>query len=220
METLLKQYFPFWDKITKNEQKAFIDNVQIKRYSKGQNIYSADNECLGVTLVLKGELRTYMLSDDGKEITLYRLKSGEICILSASCLLKNITFDVFIDADSDCEVLLVNSSFFESLQQNNIYVENFALKVAVGRFSDVMWSMEQMLFYKIDKRLALFLIDESNKTKSDVLKITHEQIAKYIGSAREVVSRMLKTFERQEIVSLSSGQIQIINKEKLNGLNI
>lgn len=220
METLLKQYFPFWDQITKNEQKAFIDNVQIKRYSKGQNIYSADNECLGVTLVLKGELRTYMLSDDGKEITLYRLKSGEICILSASCLLKNITFDVFIDADSDCEVLLVNSSFFESLQQNNIYVENFALKVAVGRFSDVMWSMEQMLFYKIDKRLALFLIDESNKTKSDVLKITHEQIAKYIGSAREVVSRMLKTFERQEIVSLSSGQIQIINKEKLNGLNI
>jgi CRP/FNR family transcriptional regulator len=100
----------------------------------------------------------------------------------------------------------------------NIYVENYMYKKAADRFSDVMWAMEQILFKSFDARLAIFLYDEMVNTKSNVIKLTHEQIAKYIGSAREVVSRMLKSFEKHDVLKLSRGTIEIIDKDKLRSL--
>jgi CRP/FNR family transcriptional regulator len=198
-----------------NEKNTILNNTIKVNYSKGSNIHSGDNECVGVLIIKSGELRTYILSEEGKEITLYRLNEGDVCILSASCLIKKITFDVYIDAEKDSEILLVNSTVFAGLISQNIYIENFALKTTVERFSDVMWSMEQILFMSFDRRLAIFLADESLKTKSDKINLTHEQIAKYIGSAREVVSRMLKYFEEEKIVELSRGGVRIIDKLKL-----
>ena len=136
-------------------------------------------------------------------------------MLSASCVLKTITFDVFIDAEEKSEVFIINSKIFAELSEKNVYVENFALAIATERFSDVIWAMQQILFMSFDKRLAIFLIDETAKNGNNSLKLTHEQIAKYMGSAREVVSRMLKYFVSEGIVELSRGGIKIINKEKL-----
>lgn len=205
----------FWDKLSSKEMELFKNNVQRVKYSKGENLHSADNECLGLLLVISGELRVYILSEDGREITLYRLTEGDSCVLSASCILHNITFDVFIDAQSDTEVLLLNISAFSKLTQENVYVENFALRNTVDRFSDVMWAIEQILFTSFDKRLATFLLDESSKNKSPDIKLTHDQIAKLMGSAREVVSRMLKNFEKLGIVKLSRGLIHIVDKDEL-----
>ena len=156
-----------------------------------------------------------MLSEDGREVTLYRLSEGDACVMSASCILNSITFEVVIDAETDTEVLLLNIGTFSRLNNDNIYVENFAYRNTVERFSDVMWAMEQILFMSFDKRLATFLIDEASKNRSNDINLTHEQIAKYMGSAREVVSRMLKNFELQGMLKISRGLIQIIDKEKL-----
>ncbi|MDF2615887.1 MAG: transcriptional regulator, Crp/Fnr family [Sedimentibacter sp.] len=205
----------FWDKLSSREMELFKNNIQKVKYSKGENLHSADNECLGLLMVLSGELRVYILSEDGREVTLYRLSDGDACVLSASCILHNITFDVFIDAQCDTEVLLLNISAFSQLTQGNVYVENFALRNTVDRFSDVMWAIEQILFTSFDKRLATFLLDESSKNKSPDIKLTHDQIAKYMGSAREVVSRMLKNFESLGIVKLSRGLIHIDDKDEL-----
>lgn len=205
----------FWDKLSSKEKELFKNNVQKVKYSKGENLHSSDNECLGLLMVLSGELRVYILSEDGREVTLYRLSEGDSCVLSASCILHNITFDVFIDAQCDTEVLLLNISAFSKLTQGNVYVENFALRNTVDRFSDVMWAIEQILFTSFDKRLATFLLDESSKNKSPDIKLTHDQIAKYMGSAREVVSRMLKNFETLGLVKLSRGLIHIEDKERL-----
>lgn len=212
---ILESRLSFWKDISDAERENIISNSKLIKYNKSQIVHSADNECLGVIIVLSGELRVYLLSDEGKEVTLYRLDSNNICIMSASCLLKNITFDVFISAEQDTEVLLINSSIFEQLQKENLLIENFALKTATARFSDVIWAMEQMLFYKFETRLAMFLIDESNRINSDTIKLTHEQIAKYIGSAREVVSRTLKIFEKNSVIKQSNGEIAIINKGQL-----
>ena len=135
-----------------------------------------------------------MLSEEGKEITLYRLGAGDMCVLSASCVLSAITFDVHVDAEEDSEVLLVGSHFFSGLAERNIYVECFAYKIATERFSDVMWAMQQILFMSMDKRLAVFLWDELSKSGDDIIRITHEQTARYIGSAREVVTRDAEIF--------------------------
>lgn len=214
----LEERLTFWDKITKEEQEILIQNTSVVRYTQGQNIYDAQQECVGVLLIKIGELRTYILSEEGKEVTLYRLSDGDVCILSASCILKNITFDVHVDAEKDSEVLLINSSVFSSLSQRNIYVEAFSLRLTADRFSDVMWAMEQILFMSFDRRLAIFLLDETAKNGIDTLSLTHEQIAKYVGSAREVVSRMLKYFAKEGMVELSRGSIKIVDRQKLKGL--
>ena len=211
----LQQQLPFWDKLSAAEQQELSANTMPCNYSAGQNMHSASSRCAGVLLVRSGELRTYMMSDDGREITLYRLSEGSVCILSASCVLNNITFDVFIDAERDTEVMLIGSAYFARLIEHNIYAENFALKIAVDVFSEVMWTMEQILFMRFDKRLAIFLLDETAKTASGRLSLTHEQIARYMGSAREVVSRMLKYFEKEGIVKLSRGAVEVIDKARL-----
>lgn len=159
-----------------------------------------------------------MLSPDGREITLYRLYENDICVLSASCILQNITFDIYIDANTDCETIQINSTDFGKIAQDNAHVELFAYKIATDRFSKVMWAMEQILFMSFDQRLALYLIEEVDRNNNYIIKTTHEQIAKLIGSAREVVTRMLKYFSEEGIVRLSRGQIEIISYEKLKNL--
>ena len=213
--TYLKERLPFWDKMTSEEGDLILSNTTTVFYRQGTNVHSADHACVGVLIVRSGELRTYILSEEGKEITLYRLGEGEICILSASCLLSNITFDVHIDAEQDTEVLLIHSGVFSQLLKMNISIENFALRLAADRFSDVMWAMEQILFMSFDRRLAVFLLDEITKTGEENLTFTHEQIAKYMGSAREVVSRMLKYFAKEGIVELHRGGVQILKKDRL-----
>lgn len=210
--------FPFWNELKKDDKKFVLDHIFPVHYEKGNSIHSGSMDCIGVLLIRKGDLRVYILSDEGKEVTLYRLSDGDICILSASCILKNITFDVYIDAESDCDLLVIESKFYQQLCSNNIYAENFTQKIVIDRFSDVMWAMEQILFMSFDKRLAIFLSDEAARTGTDVIELTHEQIAKYIGSAREVVSRMLKYFQEEGIVELSRGGVKIIDKKKLKTL--
>lgn len=214
----VKSRLTFWDKLT-DAEKAIIENNTTKvTYKKGAKLHSTTNDCLGVLLVRSGELRVYILSEDGRDVTLFRITAGDVCVLSASCILNSITFEVEIDAEVETEAFLINIGAFGKLSNSNVYVENFAYKNTMERFSDVMWSMEQILFMRFDKRLAIFLLDEMAKTNSPDLNLTQEQIAKYVGSAREVVSRMLKVFQSQGILEQSRGQIHIISKEKLKDL--
>lgn len=214
----LEKAFSFWNHLLPSEQSLIVEKMQVLKYAKGFLVHSAGNDCLGMLLIKSGELRVYMVSEEGREITLYRLGEGDVCVLSASCVLSSITFDVYIDAEVDTVVFQMPSNIFSSLSEKNIYVESFGYQVSAQRFSDVMWAMQQILFMSFDKRLAVFLIDESIKNGNDTLSLTHEQVAKYMGSAREVVTRMLKYFAEEKIVSLSRGTIQILDKKKLRSL--
>jgi len=218
MDQYLQEKLPFWDKLNVAEQRELSANTMLCKYSAGQNVHSASNRCVGVLMMKSGGLRTYIMSEDGREITLYRLSEGNVCVLSASCVLHNIAFDVFIDAERDTEVLMINAAHFSGLLEQNVYVENFALKTAVDLFSEVMWTMEQILFMSFDKRLAIFLVDETARIGNDTVGLTHEQIAKYMGSAREVVSRMLKYFEKEGTVKLSRGTVKVVDKAALKAI--
>ncbi len=211
---LFKNVFPFWDKLGTADQEVLLNSSQSVKFKKGANIHDG-NECTGIILVKKGSLRMYLLSDEGKEITLYRLFAGDMCILSASCVLNSITFDVFVDSEEDSECIIVGGCAYASLSERVPDAKIFALESALGSFSDVMWVMQQILFMSMDKRLAIFLIDESAKHGSDTVMLTHEQIAKYMGTAREVVSRMLKYFSGEGMVSLSRGGIKLLDKKRL-----
>lgn len=214
----IQSKLPFWNRLSAAQEGLLLSHTRRITYAPGENVRSAGHDCLGVLLVKSGELRTYILSDEGKEVTLFRLGEGEACVLSASCLLESITFDIFIDAMSDTEVFLIDVKAFSDVMQENVYAENFALRVTADRFSEVMWAMEQILFMSFDRRLAIFLLDETAKSGVDNITMTHEQIARYVGSAREVVSRMLKYFAKEGIVAMHRGGVEILDKERLRKL--
>ena len=218
-EPIFKNIFPFWNEISETDRNYICQNTYALTYRKGTTVHNG-NECSGVFFVRKGSLRVYMLSEEGKEITLYRLHEGNFCMLSASCVLQTVTFDVFVDAEEDCECYVVDGGAYSSVAENNPNIKIFALETAISRFSDVMWVMQQILFMSIDKRLAIFLIDESARIGSDRIELTHEQIAKYIGSAREVVSRMLKYFTNEGIVESSRKGVLILDKKRLRALTL
>ena len=215
---LFIQHFSFWEHLSDQEKELLCDNTIAAHYPKGISVHSGNEDCIGILLVKKGQLRTYLLSEDGRDVTLYRLFEGDVCILSASCVLDAITFDVFIDAEEDTDVLLINSSVFHQMADKNIYMKCFGYQLATTRFSDVMWAMQQILFMSADRRLAIFLTDELAKTGGDEVRMTHDQMAKYMGSAREVVSRMLKYFAQEGWVRLFRGGVQVLDRKKLQQL--
>lgn len=215
---LLEHFFPFWDNLNQKEKEILYNNAFLLQYAKGTLVHDGNHDCVGILLVKKGQLRTYILSPDGREVTLYRLFKGDVCILSTSCILDAITFDVFVEAQEDTEVIAINAPAFQQISKQNIYVKCYSYELASIRFSDVMWKMQQILFMGADKRLAIFLHDEMVNTENICIKMTHDQIARLMGSAREVVSRMLKYFASEGIVELSRGEIKIINDEKLKNI--
>ena len=216
--TYISSHLDFWEHLNEDE-KALLEQRGAKvSYKDGVNLHNSESECLGMLLIQSGGMRIYILSEDGREVTLYRLGEEEVCVMSASCVLNCITFDVHIDAEGDMEAYLIPSMVFRRLNEENIYVQNYVYRNAVDRFSDVMWAMEQILFMSLDKRLAIFLLDEASKTGSDSLKMTQEQIARYIGSAREAVSRMLKNFQADGLIEQSRGTIRIVDKVRLKRL--
>ena len=217
---LFEKTFPFWNRMKDSDKATFLRSSNSVKFEKGTNIHDG-NECTGVILIKSGYLRLYLLSDEGKEITLYRLYPGDMCILSASCVLSSITFDVFIDSEENSECVVIGGCAYEDISNRMPEVKIFTYETALSRFSDIMWVMQQILFMSMDKRLAIFLLDEASKTGSDTIKLTHEQIAKYMGSAREVVSRMLKYFASENIISSSrSDGIKIIDKKRLRELTV
>jgi len=213
-QEIFAEYFPFWNNLSTSDRDFLCQSTTEEHFEKEQPVH--DNlGCSGLYIVKTGRLRLYMLSEDGKEITLYRLMPGDICMLSASCVLESITFDVFVDAEEPSTCYCISGPAFASVSDRVLAVKNFALETAVGRFSDVMWVMQQVVFMSMDKRLAIFLLDEMAATGVDSITMTHEQIARHLGTAREVVSRMLKHMAADGILEVTRKCINIIDKKKL-----
>ena len=151
-------------------------------------------------------------------ITLFRLFSHDICLFSASCILNSLQFDLLIEAVTDTEVMIIAPDVYKELMDTSVTISNFTNEIMASRFSEIMWLFEQVMFHNLDKRLAAFLLEEQTLVQSNTLKITHEQIANHLGSAREVVTRMLKHFQKENIVTLSRGTVTISDTGKLTAL--
>lgn len=209
---------PFWSALTEQEKELIQSRSFVRRYEKGSFVHSSGSECLGMLFLLSGEIRTYLLSEEGREVTLFRLYPGELCVLSASCVISQITFETQMIAQKDTEVLIIPAGIIAALKEQNIHVRCFLYGLATQRFSDVMWSMQQILFKGLDRRLAGFLIEEYERTGSHTIRMTHEQIAQHISSAREAVARMLKQFSEDGLVELKRGTIHLRDTDGLNML--
>ena len=206
----LENHTQFYSKLTKEDKDIFNSKAIHVMYSKDDSLYFSDKNCNGFITVLSGTLRAFLTSEEGKEITLYRLEKGYSCILSASCIFKNIQFSINIDALENTEAIVLPSEYLQRFSQNNMSLNQYILDLTQSRFSEVMWIMQDIVFTSFDKRLIKYLESFNEK----VIKVTHESIANDLGTAREVVSRMLKYFEKEGMVKLSRGSITIIDLYK------
>ena len=215
----LSTHFPIWDKLTPAQQKVISQSSQTRSVPKGTVLHNGSIDCLGLLLILSGQLRAYIISDEGREITLYRLFERDVCIFSASCIMRNIQFEVIIEAEKDSEIIVLPPHIYEKLMEESAAVANFSNQVMGSRFTEVMWLIEQIMWKSFDKRLASFLIEESVLDNTDSLKITHEKIANHLGTAREVVTRMLRYFQSEGLVKLSRGTIELTDKKRLEEIS-
>jgi len=214
----ISDYFPIWDRLTSSEQET-LQNAAVKRTApKGTVLHNGSADCEGLFVVHSGQLRAYILSDEGKEVTIYRLFPRDICLFSASCMMSSIQFEITIEAEKDSGLFIIPAEVYRSLMERSAAVANYTNQIMATRFSDVMWLIEQVMWKSFDSRLAAFLLEESSLEETDTLKITHERIANHMGTAREVVTRMLKYFQSEGMVTLTRGGVQLICRDKLEKL--
>ncbi len=210
--------FPFWPELSSEERALLAQRTRPVRYGAGESVQRERGDCVGVLFVKSGRLRAYTLSEDGREVTLYRLFPGDVGVMAATCALVAVTFRIFIDAEEDTEVLLTDAGAFQQLAAGNVHVRCFGYELAAGRLSEMLRQLQQVIFLSADRRLALFLRRESRRQGKETLRLTHEQIARYMGSAREVVSRLLKEFARTGIVKPGRGVVTILDGARLDQL--
>ncbi len=214
-----EEYFPVFNKLTPEEKDCLINSVSLKRIKKGTIVHNGNDDCLGLLLIISGQLRAYILSEEGREITIFRLFSRDMCLFSASCMMKNIQFDITVTAEKDTEAWFIPVDIYKSLMENSAVIANYTNDIIGTRFTDVVWLIEQIMWKSFDKRLALFLKEESAIEGTERLEITHEKIASHLGTAREVVTRMLKYFQGEKVVSLSRGIVEITDMKKLSEMS-
>ena len=214
----LSNYFPVWDKLTAQQQERITTASEFRKVKAGTVLHNGGLDCLGLLLIRTGQLRAYMLSEEGREVTIHRLFEMDICLFSASCVMPNIQFDIVIEAEKDSELWIIPACLYKDLMEESLAVSNYANDLISNHFSELMWLVEQIMWKSFDKRLAKFLLEESVLEETTSLKITHEKIANHMGTAREVVTRMLRYFQSEGMVNLTRGTVEIVDEKRLQKL--
>ena len=213
------QYFTIWNKLTATQQDMLQANLIYRKEKKGTILHNGNADCSGLFLIKSGQLRAYILSDEGREITIYRLFDWDICLFSASCVLNSIQFEIIIEAEKDAEFWVIPPGVFKKLMDESAPMANYINGIMGSRLSDVMWLVEQVMWKSMDKRIASFLLEDAGIEGTNELKITHETIANHLGTHREVVTRMLRYFQSEGLVRLSRGTVSIENEQGLQDLH-
>lgn len=204
-------YFPELNALSEDSKKILKDGIQYRNASSGTVMFSEGSECNGYVMLLLGTVRVQKTSDDGREIVLYRVEAGESCIMTTTCLISDEHYGAEGIAESDIALAIIPPPIFNRLLDQSSVFRHFVFAVYAKRMSMLMMLVEEVVFKKLDRRLAQMLLDKKVAT----LDITHQDIALELGSVREVVSRQLKVFERQQLIRLGRGEIEILDRAGL-----
>lgn len=210
-----REYLPFWKELTSQQQAKLESSATLEHVKKGEVIHNGTADCVGLLVLVSGQLRGFSLSEDGRQVTLYRLFSRDVCLMSAYCMLNSLQFDISVQAEQDTVFWRIPAPVYKELMRQSAPVANFTTELIASRFSDVMWLLDQILYKHLDSRLAAFLVEESRLTGSDTLALTHDAIAQHLGSAREVITRMLRYFSSEGLVKLGRGSLQVLDEARL-----
>ncbi|MCI7474710.1 MAG: Crp/Fnr family transcriptional regulator [Clostridiales bacterium] len=213
-----QNFFPVWDQLQTHQQRQLLDSLAFQAVKRGTIVRGGSTDCTGLLLIRTGQLRAFVYSEEGREITIYRLFDGDMCLFCAPCVISSIQFDVTIQAEKDTEFWSIPSGVYQQLMTESAAVANYTNELMARRFSEFMNRMEQFMWKRMDKRVAAFLLQEASIEGTCELRITHETIANHLGSHREVITRTLRHFQSAGTVKLSRGVVTILDMEKLKAL--
>lgn len=214
----LKEFFPFWDALTPAWQAGLREAALPRRVGKGERVHNGSEDCVGLLLLQSGRLRVFIVTEEDREITLYRLFERDICLFSASCMMPSIQFDVMVEAEEPATFWQLPAKLYQKLMKECAPAALFTNELMATRFSDVMWVLDQILSKKLDARLAALLLEEAALQGEPRLSVTHEELARHLGSAREVITRMLKYFSAEGLVKLTRGGVALLDEGGLTDL--
>jgi len=187
-----------------------IAESRVRRMRAGSVLFSAHQPCSGFPLVLEGSVRVVKTAPNGREILLYRVEPGESCILSGSCLLGRSDYSASGIAETDVEVLVLPPPLFNELMLQHEPFRQYVFGMYATRLSDVMELVEEVAFHKLDTRLAHLLAQ-----RGPVIAETHQKLADELGSVREIVTRLLRSFEQRGWVRLERERVTVLDPKAL-----
>ena len=199
--------FPAFRSSSDSLVREILSSGQVKPFPAGKNIYSEGDACSAIAFVLSGEIRVYKTGETGREITLYEIGPGETCILTASCLLPGTSYPAYAVTTAEGSMLLVPAPDFRRMVAEHEALRDFVFGLLSRRLAGVMELVEEVAFGRMDQRLMDYLVE---KSENNNLETTHQKIASNLGTSREVVSRLLKDFERKQEVKLSRNSIRLL----------
>ena len=211
-------YFPIWDQLQPSQQSRLLNSLAFQAVKRDTILRGGSADCAGLLLIRSGQLRAFVYSEEGREITIFRLFQGDLCLFCAPCVIRSIQFEVTIQAEKDTEFWSIPAGVYQQLMAESTAVANYTNELMATRFSEVMSRMEQFMWRSMDRRVAAFLLQESSIEGTHELRITHETIANHLGSHREVVTRTLREFQNRGLVELSRGRVTILDREKLEAV--
>ena len=210
--------FPVWEQLTVAQRERVLSGLLRRHVEKGTVLHNGSMDCTGLMLVESGQLRAYILSDEGREITIYRLFDRDICLFSASCIMRSIQFDITVEAEKDTDLWMIPAEVYRRIMTESAPLSNYTNEIMAARFSEVMWLVEQIMWKSMDRRVAAFLLEEAAIEDAELLRLTHETIANHLGTHREVVTRMLRYFQDEGMVRLARGSVELLDKKRLEAL--
>jgi CRP/FNR family transcriptional regulator len=196
---------------SEDEKNTFFTHAYQVNYSSGKTLIESSKTCQSVYFVISGLIRVFKLTPEGKELTLYRISSGDTCLFTMGCIMGNTNFEALAETEQDSVLVALPGDIFKSLMFSNKEFSEMILSKILTTLTELMILTEEVTFHSINKRVASYLVSKN----TEIIKNTHEEIANELGSAREVVSRMLKEFEKSSIVTLKRGSVTIKDRKKL-----
>nr|WP_294494499.1 Crp/Fnr family transcriptional regulator [uncultured Mediterraneibacter sp.] len=213
--TLFERTFPFWEQLTDAQKKEIENNTTKNICEKKTKLHFGGGECAGVQIVGEGRVRFFITSPGGGDITLFRLLDGDVSILSAACMLNGMDIELDMEMETDCVIYTIPKRVYRRLYDECSAVKDYTMEMISEKFSDIMWLLNQFVFSNVASRTAGALLEHRVLEQGDELNITHETLAKDAGTAREVVTRILKQFQADELVRLTRGKITILDADGL-----
>jgi len=207
-EEYLSDALPFWSALTNSQRENIIANSRSERIKRDSLIYGGIGD-LGVVIVRRGRLCVYTVSQEGREFVIMRLFGGGICMLGSETVMGRSAHVINISAESDADLIVINSTVYDEICMMNRRAEFFTRTVINDHMAAIVTNVQNMLLVSVERRVANFILEEHDRSGSSRIKVTHEQLAKYIGTAREVVSRTLKKLNADGVITAERGVIVI-----------
>ena len=207
--------FELWHHLTNVQRDRLAAHTRFMHCMKGESVHRGPLEKAGILHVVSGVLRIYMLSEEGRAFTLCLMRAGDVALLASTAFLSSVSCNVSIEAAEDTKLFASDSDTVRRIFEANVRVRAYAYELAVHRLSEMVWKFQQVLFIPAERRLAKFLLAESERTDGDEIRLTHEQTAQSLGTAREVVSRLMREFSQDGLVRTSRGRIHILDRAAL-----